>query len=128
MARFYGSMDGKARTTATREGTGTSGVQAHVRGWANGVKVSVEANDRQAGPGEEIDVVTVERTGGSNGANHSAFMAWWDTRDKDVVEVNYKGRRFRFRPSPIDGMGSVVAITNENGEEVEACVAYGGAS
>lgn len=127
MARFYGSMDGKARTTATREGSAASGVQAHIRGWANGAKISVEANDRQAGPGEEIDCVTVQRTGGSGGASHTGFLCWWDTRSPDVVEVNYCGRRYRLRPGK-DGMGEVVLLTNENGEEVEASVAYGSAS
>lgn len=58
MARFYGSMKG-ARGEATRCGTATSGIHAHIRGWHVGARVEVSnANG--------IDVVRVYRTGGSS--------------------------------------------------------------
>lgn len=59
MARFYGSMDGSAKTTATRCGTTNSGITAHVRGWDCGVEVTAVTcgND---------DVIYIRSTGGSN--------------------------------------------------------------
>ena len=37
MSRFYGSLTGQAKSTATRQGSTNSGVSAHVRGWDIGI-------------------------------------------------------------------------------------------
>ena len=58
MSRFYGSMDGSAKTTATRRGH--SSLHAHIRGWDSGIRV--EAVDLN---GE--DAFYVYATYGSNG-------------------------------------------------------------
>ena len=39
MARFYGDVQGN-RGEATRMGTPSSGISAHIRGWSIGIKVS----------------------------------------------------------------------------------------
>lgn len=59
MARFYGEIKGQARTTATRRGSKSSGITAHIRGWNIGVRVEIFAvGDR--------DIVHIYRTSGSN--------------------------------------------------------------
>jgi len=59
MSRFYGELWGKARTTATREGTEKSGLEAHLRGWKVGVRVYLDVDD------EGRDRIRIYRTGGS---------------------------------------------------------------
>ena len=39
MSRFYASITGQAKTTATRRGSKTSGIYGHIRGWNKGVRV-----------------------------------------------------------------------------------------
>ena len=61
MSRFYGSLTGQAKTTATRRGSTNSNVMAHVRGWDFGVRTVVcPCNVCGA------DCVWIELTGGSN--------------------------------------------------------------
>ncbi len=60
MSRFYGSLEGSARTTATRRGSKASGVSAHVRGWDIGLEVI--AHDHNGN-----DAISVYLTRGSNG-------------------------------------------------------------
>lgn len=60
MSHFYGSMAGKARTQATRCGTKSSGVSAHVRGWNVGVQTEAHHT-------EEGDEVRIVLTHGSTG-------------------------------------------------------------
>ena len=72
MAHFYGSIKGCAKTEGTRRGTKKTGLSAHVRGWDVGVRVELA---HVAG----VDVVTVFRTGGSNGAESSALLCF-DTK------------------------------------------------
>ena len=69
VSRFYGSLEGMARTSATRRGSAGSGVSAHVRGWDLGARVTVGAVDEHAGrlEGGTRDGFTVYATGGSNG-------------------------------------------------------------
>ena len=61
MAHFYGTVTGQARTTASRLGSKSSGIEAHPRGWDVGVlvrgEVDADGNDR----------FYVYATGGSNG-------------------------------------------------------------
>ena len=61
MSRFYGSLSGSAKTTATRRGFEGSGVMAHVRGWNFGVRTNVVSCPYCQG-----DSVFVYLTGGSN--------------------------------------------------------------
>ncbi len=58
MARFYGTVMGSAPSEASRVGSGTQGVVAHIRGWRIGGKV--EAFDRDG-----KDVILLQLTGGS---------------------------------------------------------------
>lgn len=58
MSHFYGSMDGSAKTTATRCGTSDSGIRAHVRGWDTGVYI-----DGTNPNGDQFDI---QATYGSN--------------------------------------------------------------
>ena len=39
MSRFYASINGTAKTQATRQGSQNSGIFGHIRGWNAGVKV-----------------------------------------------------------------------------------------
>jgi hypothetical protein len=45
MARFYGIIDGQARTAATRVGSKTSGIRAQAQGWNVGVTVYGDVNE-----------------------------------------------------------------------------------
>ena len=60
MSRFYGSLQGN-RGQATRYGTASSGIDAHVGGWDVGVYARVHPCPRCGG-----DCVTADLTGGSN--------------------------------------------------------------
>ena len=44
MSRFYGTVEGQARTTATRRGGAASGVVTHAAGWGGAVRVEVRAD------------------------------------------------------------------------------------
>lgn len=61
MAHFYASINGTARTTATRCGSKNSGINGHIRGWSVGVKVYGFHDETTGG-----DVFEVWSTGGSN--------------------------------------------------------------
>lgn len=69
MARFYGSVEGQARTMATRRGSENSGLVAHIRGWNVGVRVVCEVD------GQGRDVVRVYETGGSNSGSSGKLLA-----------------------------------------------------
>ena len=60
MSRFYADIQGN-HGKATRQGTKTSGITGHIRGWDIGVRVEIYA-DLQG-----LDHVVVYRTAGSNG-------------------------------------------------------------
>jgi len=61
MAHFYGVVEGRARTLATRCGTKYSGISAHISSWNKGVFVECIYN-------EELhkNIFKVYVTGGSN--------------------------------------------------------------
>ena len=69
MSRFYGSLTGQARTTATRRGGVSSGVSAHVRGWEVGVNVMVGECACCGG-----DAFLMWRTTGSNDGGPSELI------------------------------------------------------
>lgn len=60
MAKFYGSLHG-SRGEVTRCGTSSSGIESHIRGWGQGIKVHVGYS-----PGGNQLVATIHVTGGSN--------------------------------------------------------------
>ena len=59
MSRFYGSLKGSAKTTVTRRGHASSGLEAHVRGWDIGVRAECAAIGGK-------DAIYLYTTGGSN--------------------------------------------------------------
>jgi len=73
MAHFYASMQG-SRGEATRVGTKSSGLTAHVRGWDIGARVELSHEDGR-------DVVRVYRTGGSNNGGRSELVAEFDNAE-----------------------------------------------
>ena len=62
MSRFYASIQGN-RGEATRQGTKSSGISGHVRGWNIGVRVYCYVNK------EGKDVASVVLTGGSSNSS-----------------------------------------------------------
>lgn len=68
MSRFYGSLDGSARTQATRQGTVKSGLVGHVHGWNVGVQVMMDVD------AEDRDHAHIYITGGSNGHSPDTFV------------------------------------------------------
>lgn len=61
MSHFYSTVEGSAKTVATRGGTKDSGISGHIRGWNVGVRV-FGWHDEKTGE----DVFEVYSTGGSN--------------------------------------------------------------
>lgn len=61
MSRFYGTIEGSAKTRASRRGSKASGIVGHTHGWGIGARVEcfvgLDGNDR----------VTVTITRGANG-------------------------------------------------------------
>ena len=45
MSQFYGTIDGSARTQATRRGTKSSGLTTHAAGWGGAIRVDVFDRD-----------------------------------------------------------------------------------
>ena len=58
MGQFYAEIQGN-RGSATRMGSKSSGMWAHIRGWSTGVKIYISHVNGQ-------DVISIEKTGGSN--------------------------------------------------------------
>jgi len=75
MSRFYGSLEGRAKTIATRQGTPQSGIRSHTRGWDAGVEVIGRVDEKGK------DVFEVYATGGSNRPSHRLLIG-------KVVEYN----------------------------------------
>jgi len=69
MAHFYGSMNG-SRGEATRCGTKSSGISAHVRSWTHGVRSNLF--ESRQGSGE--DKVCIEITSGSNNDGRTSHI------------------------------------------------------
>ena len=67
MAQFYGSIQGN-KGVATRMGTKSSGLEAHIRGWNKGIRVKMRVNDK----GEDEAVVYL--TAGSNGHEFDTIL------------------------------------------------------
>lgn len=87
MSRFYGDLTGQAKTTATRRGSASSGIEAHPRGWNLGIRVQgFPENDA-------FDGFRVYVTGGSNGG-HSDLLLAEVVQTLDGFDVHI-GERFR---------------------------------
>lgn len=72
MSRFYGSLYG-SRGEATRQGSASSGLVGHVRGWDLGVRVmAMTANSADVGE-EGADAFVVDITGGSHGNERTRY-------------------------------------------------------
>jgi hypothetical protein len=66
MARYYSSAEGTGRTASTRQGTTSTGISAHTRGWNIGARVDLRpVMDR--GKPTDADRLTIDITRGSNG-------------------------------------------------------------
>lgn len=75
MAHFYMTVN-NGRSDKTMTGHKTNGIEAHIRGWNVGARVSIRYN-----PATDTDEVTVYKTAGSNGAGRDLLVA--DFTDKD---------------------------------------------
>lgn len=71
MSHFYGSMQG-GRGRATRCGTKSSGMTAHIRGWDIGVRVEITHENVC---GHMCDMIRVYKTDGSNGHGQDVLIA-----------------------------------------------------
>lgn len=65
MARFYGTVKGKAGSRGTREGTEASGIEVAASGWNVGVRVICKPRADKAS-GKSLDECRAYLTGGSN--------------------------------------------------------------
>lgn len=70
MSHFYASIEGKARTPATRCGSKSSGIRGHLRGWDIGVRVIGQHRDE-----DNADDLLVIMTRGSNGRGPETLIA-----------------------------------------------------
>lgn len=72
MSRLYASIDADAsKTQATRRGY--KHIEAHVRGWNDGVRVVASVDDREGMRGG-VDVFDVFRTSGSNASQVDVWI------------------------------------------------------
>lgn len=74
MSRFYASIEGSARTKATRCGTKKSGISGHIRGWNLGIRV--EGSHQEFG-----DTFTAWLTSGSAGSKNDICLGTFTEDD-----------------------------------------------
>jgi len=68
MAQFYAKVYGSRGTAATKTGTKSDGIDAHISGWTGGIRVrAYHSNGR--------DVFEVYETGGSNSSGDIKLIA-----------------------------------------------------
>ena len=85
MSHFYGTMQGN-RGSTSRCGSKASGIEAHVRGWNVGVRVSVRVGlDGQ-------DVAEAWRTSGSNGDGGDQLIARFMSFEEPVQQPTSPAR------------------------------------
>lgn len=69
MSHFYGEVQSESsKSAASRQGSKTSGLTAHIRGWENGILVEALHHDET-----DEDWFYVYKTGGSNNPNDMAL-------------------------------------------------------
>jgi hypothetical protein len=81
MSRFYASING-AKGEATRQGSASSGIIAHPRGWELGVRVTgmtASAVDGDAGK----DAFVVDITGGTNDGGKTRYGVLTVSEERD---------------------------------------------
>lgn len=76
MSQFYASIQG-SRGEATRQGTKSSGIEGHIRGWHTGAFVVVYY-DKET----KQDHVRVYKTTGSHNRGAKQLIAEWDEDSK----------------------------------------------
>jgi len=81
MSHFYGTIEGQAKTAATRRGSPRSGINAHIRGWNSGVYISAFVDN------DGRDCFRVSVTGGSNGARKTCEIL---TVSETCEKINLK--------------------------------------
>jgi len=69
MSHFYASINGSAKSEATRQGTKKTGIKGHIRGWKSGVKVYGLYDITR-----ECDEFQIYATIGSNENGHDIFL------------------------------------------------------
>ncbi len=68
MSRFYASIKGN-KGEATRQGSEASGLDAHIRGWDCGIRITAVVNP------DGKDCFRVFKTGGSNDSTNTELIA-----------------------------------------------------
>lgn len=74
MSHFYGTVKG-ARSEASRQGSKTSGIEGHIRGWNIGAKVVCFVDNKGQ------DKVAIYLTSGSNGSKLSKTIGVYTEGD-----------------------------------------------
>ena len=69
MSRFYGRVNGQAKTEATRRGGEKSGLVTECNGWHVGVKCMAGVHIE-----DDADTVAIYATGGSTGAVADTYL------------------------------------------------------
>ena len=64
MSHFYGTLDGMARTTATRRGNKNSGITTYAAGWSGAIRVTVWHDDDTGKDKFCVDLVPWQSSGG----------------------------------------------------------------
>lgn len=80
MSHFYASIQGN-KGRATRCGSKSSGMLAHIRGWDIGVYVELKVNERGQ------DEIELYLTGGSNKEDARDFIGVYTKKDSRIAQV-----------------------------------------
>jgi len=107
MAHFYGTVDGKARTTASRLGSKNSGLMVTCNGWESGVRV--EANYHENDDMDEFIVASNGGSGMGTGCGTFAIIT------KEEVIIRYAPRK----EMTLDEIAAMVAENAELKKKVE---------
>ncbi len=78
MAHFYGEIGSRSSrnhriSKATRTGTKSNGMSAHVRGWSVGARIELSHDEKR-----NVDVVRVYRTSGSHASASDVLLAEYE--------------------------------------------------
>lgn len=84
MSRFYGSLEGSAKTATTRRGTANHPCKAHVRTWTHGVEILSDVNSAT-----DREYFAVYATGGSNRPDLTRLIATVGIDESGNVSVQH---------------------------------------
>jgi hypothetical protein len=87
MARFYGTVSGQAKTTATRRGSARSGLETQCNGWNCGVTVEADGYD-------SFDFFHIYLTTGSSPKDESIHLGTVFVDDDDKVSIAIRSELF----------------------------------